>query len=164
MHGSDVHHRAARGWAAFGKYKRELTNRHYPLRGRMKLYSSVVTPTVLYGSGTLTLTAAHSHKLRVEERKIMRSIVPTARRCFELSDFSVEEEPWVGWLVRATRRAEERFRRGGVQSWLSLQASRKCKFIERVRSCTDGRWSLRVLEWSPACIRPQGGPPKRFTD
>ena len=36
--------------AKFIKHKQELTGKHYSLHSRLRLFNSVVTPTVLYGS------------------------------------------------------------------------------------------------------------------
>lgn len=34
----------------------ELTSKHYPLKHRVRLFDGTVTPTMLYGSATWTLT------------------------------------------------------------------------------------------------------------
>eukprot|EP00973_Karenia_brevis_P030948 4269341-Karenia_brevis.AAC.1 len=44
------------GWKKFFAMKRVLCNRAYPLRQRVKLFNTCVTPTVLYGSVAWTLT------------------------------------------------------------------------------------------------------------
>eukprot|EP00959_Pyramimonas_sp_CCMP1952_P306543 6415463-Pyramimonas_sp.AAC.1 len=59
--------RMSRGWATFGRYKHEVTNIHYPLRCRMRLFSAAITPTVLYGSGCWTMTAERKNRLQTAE-------------------------------------------------------------------------------------------------
>ena len=49
---NELKHRLKRAWAKFGVYRNELTNKRYSLFDRMKLFNAVVTPTVLYGSGS----------------------------------------------------------------------------------------------------------------
>eukprot|EP00959_Pyramimonas_sp_CCMP1952_P216871 4535472-Pyramimonas_sp.AAC.1 len=68
IHDREIGHRISRGWAAFGMYMTELTNTHYPLKYRLRLFSAVVAPTVLYGSGCWTMTAEREHRLRVEPK------------------------------------------------------------------------------------------------
>ncbi len=54
-HNKEVQHRMTKLWAKFMTYKGELCDKHYPLSDRLKLFNAVVTPTVLYGSGTWTM-------------------------------------------------------------------------------------------------------------
>ena len=69
----------------------------------MRLFDATVTSSVLYGSGCWAMTVERTHRLQTEERKMLRRIVQTPRRYFELADMSVS---WVEWVTRATRRAE----------------------------------------------------------
>ena len=43
-------------WAAFHKYRQELTSKDYRLCHRLRLFSMVITPTLTYASGTWTLS------------------------------------------------------------------------------------------------------------
>ena len=59
--------RIERAWKKFFAHKSELCGRDFRLRDRLKLFDSVITPTVLYGSGTWTMTQAREAKLRVNQ-------------------------------------------------------------------------------------------------
>ena len=52
LHDTELKSRIAKGWGKFRKYSKELLDPDCPLRQRIKLFNSVVTPTVLYGIST----------------------------------------------------------------------------------------------------------------
>ena len=52
VHDTELQHRIARAWTKFAVYKDELCNKKYELNHRLRLFDSVITPTILYGSGT----------------------------------------------------------------------------------------------------------------
>ena len=79
-HDTEIDHRIACGWAKFNQYKKELCCRHYPLIDRLRLFESVITPTVLYSAGTWTMNAARMKKLKVAQRRMLRNIVQVVRR------------------------------------------------------------------------------------
>ncbi|CAE8597884.1 unnamed protein product [Polarella glacialis] len=57
FHGTKIQHRISRGWKMFWSLKRTLCDKGHSLRDRLKLFEATVSPTVLYGSGTWTMTA-----------------------------------------------------------------------------------------------------------
>ena len=79
-HEAEVEHRIAAGWRKFYQLKRELTTRTYSLRGRLRLFHGTITPTVLYGSVSWTLTQELSNRFRQAQRQMLRMIVGTPRR------------------------------------------------------------------------------------
>ena len=54
-------------------------------------------------------------------------------------------EIWVEWIVRATRSVEEVMYSVNVDGWVEEQQRRKEHLARQVRTCTDGRWSTKVL-------------------
>ena len=46
----ELAHRIKKGWANFGMMKNELTDKNVPIGFRLKLFHTVVTPTIMYGS------------------------------------------------------------------------------------------------------------------
>ena len=80
IHKKELELRIQRGWAAFTKFKQELTSKHYPLSARLRLFESVVTPAVLYGSPAWTLTTGLEHTLQRAQRKMLRMVLGASRR------------------------------------------------------------------------------------
>ena len=56
FNGAEIYHRVSRGWAAFDKFKQDLCCKHCPLKHRMKLFDATASSTVLWRSGTWTMT------------------------------------------------------------------------------------------------------------
>ena len=54
--------------------KKELCGRHYSLDDRMRLFNAVVTPTILYGSASWTMTQSREERLRTTQKKMLRKI------------------------------------------------------------------------------------------
>ena len=74
------------------QYKSELTTKHYSLSDRLRLFESVVTPTVLYGSETWTLTAEMSRLLRTTQRRMLRMVLGQGRRRRERTSERQEDD------------------------------------------------------------------------
>eukprot|EP00973_Karenia_brevis_P029782 4108430-Karenia_brevis.AAC.1 len=125
FHEVEIRNRISRGWAKFAMYKRELCSRHYPLRERLRLFESVITPTVLYSCGTWTMVGERETLLRTAQRKMLRKIVRVAPR-FETPDStssketenddddsssSHEPETFADFFKRATETAETQARK-----------------------------------------------------
>ena len=60
----EIGHRIATAWGKFAQHKDILCDRHYPWRQRMRFFDAVVTPCVLYGSGSWTMTQQREATLR----------------------------------------------------------------------------------------------------
>ena len=50
FHEDELAGRIRAGWAKFTQHKQELTSKHYSLNDRLRLFTSVITPTVMYES------------------------------------------------------------------------------------------------------------------
>ena len=70
-HDSEIKHRIAKGWAKFHRFKEDLCCRHYPLKDRMRLFNAIITPTVLYGSSTWTMTKDRERRLQTAQRMMI---------------------------------------------------------------------------------------------
>eukprot|EP00973_Karenia_brevis_P080770 11205752-Karenia_brevis.AAC.1 len=144
FHETELHHRLNKGWAAFGKFRHVFCDRHYPVHQKLKLLDSVVSATVLYGSGTWTMTAKREQMLTTTMRKMIRKIVATPRKWMTSEAMGdLEREPYVDWIVRATHKAEGLMLRAGITDWVSAQRKRKQALFHRVSNCTDDRWAAR---------------------
>ena len=80
LHETEIEHRIARASAKFMSLKRELCSKHYPLRQRILLFESTVSPAVLYGSGTWTMSAGMEKGLLATQRRVLWWMVGVARQ------------------------------------------------------------------------------------
>ena len=76
----ELSHRIRGGWAKFMEHKDELTRKTYALSDRLRLFDAVVSPAVLYGSETWTLTKEMERGLRTTQRRMLRAILGQGRR------------------------------------------------------------------------------------
>ena len=159
FHEKEFTNRLNCGWKAFYKFKAVLTNTTVPLRLRIALFSSVITPTVLYACGAWTLTADMEIRLRRCRRRMLRWIIGISR---------MRDEIWTDYLKRATHIAEHLAEKHGALDWIYLYRLRKWSFAGKCARNDDGRWSTRLLTWQPffRCLphRDVGRPVKRWDD
>ena len=76
----EIKNRLKAAWAAFHKYRQELTSKDYRLCHRLRLFNMVVTPTMTYASSTWTLTQKHEKMIKTAQRNMLPLIVQTKRR------------------------------------------------------------------------------------
>ena len=70
----ELQHRIKVAWHAFHKYRRWLLNRNIPIQLRLRLFSSVVTPSALFPTSVLSLTRTQLDRLGSVQRKMLRNI------------------------------------------------------------------------------------------
>ena len=187
FHDAELQNRINRGWSKFFAHKQELCDKAYPVHDSLRLFEAVVSSSVLYGSGSWTMTAAREQRLRVAQRRMLRWMIGIGRRSSSVKegreeDSSVEgdydepeeeteeeekeeRESWVEWIVNATRVAEGLRKKAKVADWVQEQRRRKWSWAGHVARRTDMRWSQRALYWQPAeGQRAQGGQAMRWED
>ena len=76
----EIKNRLKAAWAAFHKYRQELTSKDDRLCHRLRLFGMVITPTLTYASGTWTLSQKHERMIKTTQRKMLRLIVQTNRK------------------------------------------------------------------------------------
>ena len=76
----EIKNRLKAAWAAFHKYRQELTSKDYRLCHRLRLFGMVITPTLTYASGTWTRSQKHEKMIKTTQRKMLRLIVQTKRK------------------------------------------------------------------------------------
>ena len=55
---TELQNTVAKAWSEFSDFREELTDADVPLRTRMRLFNSVITPSTLYGSASWAMTVA----------------------------------------------------------------------------------------------------------
>ena len=67
-----------------GKYrdifKKELTGKTFLLNDRMRLFGKIISPSVLYGCASWTMTSWRKRKLQTTPRRILRIILQQGGR------------------------------------------------------------------------------------
>ena len=76
----EIENRISNAWKKFMAFKNEMTSKQYPLKHRLRLFNGTVTPTILYGSATWTLTCKTESRIRSTQRKMLRMILGSGRR------------------------------------------------------------------------------------
>ena len=103
-HTVELKHRIKKAWAKFGTFKDELTNKSVPLYLRIKLFNTIMPPTVLYGCGSWVMTGTRERLLRSTQMKMMRAILGSRR---VVNYHTCDVETWVEWVQRAKREARQ---------------------------------------------------------
>ena len=162
----EIENRISTAWKKFGIWKEELTCKSYPLPHRLRLFDSTVTPTVLYGSCTWTMTASKMKRLQTTQRRMLRLMIGHERRRIGDSDFALET--WVDWVQRATRKAEDILQNLGYSDWNKLQREAKLNWANRLEEMEHDRWARLAYDWRPdlfeTTCRRQGRPKRRGGD
>ena len=132
------------GWAAFHKNKGELCNKYYTMQDRVRLFETVVTPTVLYGSAAWGLTQVMESKLRTTWRKMLRYMFRLHRQRLDS-----EPEESSDYMKRSAEQLETIALRFGMEDWVKAYRRRKYRFAGKVARQTDARWSHVIVHWTP---------------
>ena len=174
------------GWAAFTQYRSELCGWHVPDSTKLKVFESVVTPRVMYGSAAWTLTQSMESELRTTHRRMLRMMFPVKRRRISAdassntseSSASVEGsidnagneleslEPWDEFIQRATQLVKLKMRQHLTDDWVVQHKRRKWAFSGRIARSSDTRWSKAAMNWIPSDTgsRNVGRPARRWSD
>jgi len=167
-HDEELRHRISKAWAKFMSIRKELCDKNLALDLRMKLFHSMVTPSVLYGCGCWTMTKAREQLLRTTQRKMIRMILGKGRLLVSNGGGGLqdewERENWVEWIKRTTVEAESAMKKACVAEWVEEQRRRKWRMAGKVARCSDNRWTKQILEWKPVGRRRPGRPNARWAD
>jgi hypothetical protein len=162
-HDVELKNRMAKGWAKFAVYRDELTNPHYSLKQRMRVFTSVIQPSILYGCVSWTMTAKRVAKLRTTQRRMLRKMIDTKRQRHRDLDGNEILENYVDWMQRSTRRAEQVMSQYGVPDWVEESCRRKFKWAGQVWRHSDGRWASQVVRSHFMGSRRSGRPLTRWS-
>ena len=77
---TEIRSRIRAAWATFHKKRQQLTSKTYMLRHRIRLFDAVISPTMNYVSGFLTLTKDNERMIQSTQRKEHRLIIQTKGR------------------------------------------------------------------------------------
>jgi hypothetical protein len=183
-HVTEIENRIKSAWGKFFAHKGVLCNKSYSLKQRLRLFSSVITPAVLYGSGSWVLTHDTASLLKKTQRRMLRTMFQKGRRpqtnigsddqsstseqgSQTLEPDQAEEilEPWVDWIRRVTHEIEGYASAAAVEDWVLAHRRRLFTWAGHVSRRGDNRWTTRLLDWTPSGrTRQQGRPCLRWED
>jgi hypothetical protein len=157
----ELKHRLKKAWAKFGMLKRELTDKAIPLHLRLKLFHTMVTPTILYGCSSWVMTCARETTLRSTQMKMLRAVLGRKRMKIEpLGDI----ETWVDWVQRVTHEVRLLMKTHCVPDWVDEQRSRLEQWGNRLEQMNNERWAKMAMRWEPEGRRARGHPRARWAD
>ena len=71
----EVASRISKAWAKYGTFRSEFRDRQVPIELRLKLFDTVITPTILYGSEAWPTKRSSQQKLHATLMKMMRLLI-----------------------------------------------------------------------------------------
>ena len=129
MHDEELRNRSAKAWGKFSIYRNELTDRDIPVKHRLKLFDAVITPTMLYSSGTWVVTIERQRRLRATQRRMLRMML-SSKRTYKDNEGTIED--YVEWVQRATREVEKTMAAHGIKDWVGQQRLRLWQWAGKV--------------------------------
>ena len=206
----EIKNRLKAAWAAFHKYRQELTSKDHRLCRRLRLFGMVITPALTYASGTWALTLKHEKMIKTAQRKMLRLIVQTKRKYKskkvaankkgegtevlaneeneDMSDKETEEgsdqnsnkdqdsdlsfqdeveeeidateneEDWIEYIKRSTKKAEEHMEKHTIPFWIEIHRRMKWRMARRIvlypKKDVPEEFSTGILDLTPA-LKPE---------
>ena len=114
----------------------------------MKLYWSILRPTVTHGCETWVLKQTIKNKLLVFEGKVLRIFGPTKER-----DGT--------WRIKANGKLYELIRHKNTTNHIKVQ---RLSWFGHLHRMLEERMVKRVYKWKPMLTRPLGRPKNRWED
>ena len=127
----EVQHRIKTAWMKFGQHTNTLCNRNISIKLRLKLFDSVVSPSLLFGLAILPLQASCIEKLDIIQRKMLRKIVGWVR---------IPEELWNETMRRMFAKVEHALKTCKVKVWSIRLAEMHWEFIARLKRLPPTSW------------------------
>ena len=133
----EIKNRLKAAWAAFHKYRQELTSKDYRLCHRLRFFSMVVTPTMTYASSTWTLTLKHEKMIKTAQRKMIRLIVQTKRK-YEPKKAKMDKKQ------EGTDKVEEK-EEGGTTTKRQMRDQNKIQKKTKIVMCPSRKMKTKKL-------------------
>ena len=144
--------------------REELTNKHYSLNQRLKLFDLIVSATMLCGTAAWTLTKSLETHVQRTQRKMLRMMLNYPRKVISKTSEGVQLEPWVDWIKRTTYAAEDRLAGLRLRDWVESHHDAKRKWHKQLAEGPSNNWAYWAYHWTPAGKRKVGSPKKRWSD
>ena len=76
----------------------------------------------------------------------------------------IELEPWPAFIQRVTHHIDELLDKISMEDWVVVHRRRKWRFLHKIATAGDKRWSKSLLAWMPYGFRRVGRPKTRWAD
>ena len=149
----NLSHRLSCGWFKFHCFQHSLLNRKIPVHLRLRLFESVVSPTVLYSLSSTPLTATQQQKLDATQRKMLRRIVGWVHH---------SDEDWHGIGARMKARLDAALVRSPVRTWSEARNRQRERLLKRIETDQAPDIVSMAARWVPDGQRKQGRPFQRW--
>lgn len=145
----EIRERLQAGNRAFYANKKTLQNRNISKKTKMRIYKSLIRPTITYAAEVLCMTCREEERLRVFERKIVRSMMGPKR---------TEDNRW---RARKNEEIEKELENEDIVRFIKSQRIRWLGHVMR-REVKDP--TRVVMEWRPEKERKRGRPRMTWWD
>ena len=139
----NLEHRLSLAWLKFHNLHKALTNQKVPVRLRLRLFESVVSPTAVYSLGTTPLTTSQLQRLDATQRKMLRRIVGWTR---------CEDEAWEVTGSRMKQRLSAALAQHPVRAWSEVREANKSRMQQRLAEGMAPALARSVFNWQPDSI------------
>ena len=120
-------HRVQLAWAKFNHFGHVLANKHIFLKLRLRLFDSIISPTVLFGLLTMPLTQSELTRLDVVQTQMLRSMVGWVR---------TPDEDWRDTMARMRDKENNALGCYHVDNWTKQLAIRQHNFCCEICKAT----------------------------
>jgi hypothetical protein len=144
----DIKERIAFGIKAYYANQKFFKSRLVTKYSKLKLYRTVIRPTVTYASETWVLKETTIQKMLVFERKILRR------------KFGATKENQI-WRIKTNEELDKLIKHKNIVNYIKAQ---RLSWFGHVQRMSDTRTVEKIFNWKPLTKRSQGRPKYRWED
>ena len=135
----NITYRVGCEWSKFHLFHASLTNKYVNIKLRIRLFDSVVTPSVLYGLTTSPLTQEDFKRFGVAQQRRLHKIVGWAK---------LDDEGWDSVYRRLRERLRRQMGQYPVHDWADAGATLQTQ-LETGRKTS---LTVRAARWDPRTV------------
>ena len=133
-----VDHRLSCAWMEYKMYQHVFENKDVSLALRLKLFQSIITPTLCYSLDTCPLTEVLKNRLDVTQRVMFRRMIGSV---------SSTGDTWEERGRKMKVRLERALTKYPVEDWSTCIYSKKVSLVSRVNELPA--WTKAAFNWDP---------------
>jgi hypothetical protein len=151
-------HNIGRIWLKFNAFNKHFhtqcnrnlsENKLVSRKSKLKLYWSIIRPTVIYGCETCVLMESIMQRLLVFERKILRKI------------FGPTKEKNSNWRIKTNKELNEMIKHRNIINCVKAQ---RLSWFGHINRMPETSIVKKIYKWKPFTRRPVGRPKYRWED